>query len=177
VAKLWDANQQARGNSFSELSADEFVPRFIRAWTRAFEFQASRGLYERAGDRFVATAKMGLRSALEFHLHLRHRSGMRYALTVMAAVVAFAFAASAVARSGSPFAVPVMAAIAGAIFAFLFKHFELPAVLAICGLAVALDRDDTVAIVVFLFVLLQGAILLQRRRAAKAAARMAISAE
>jgi hypothetical protein len=120
---------------------------------------------------------MGLRSALEFHLHLRHRSGMRYALTVMAAVVAFAFAASAVARSGSPFAVPVMAAIAGAIFAFLFKHFELPAVLAICGLAVALDRDDTVAIVVFLFVLLQGAILLQRRRAAKAAARMAISAE
>ena len=57
-------------------------------------------------------------------------------------------------------------------FAVLFKHFELPAVLAICGLAVALGRDDPFAIAAFVVVLIQGAILLQRRRAARAAARM-----
>jgi len=43
---------------------------------------------------------------------------------------------------------------------------------AVCGLAVALGRDDPFAIAAFVVVLLQGAILLQRRRAARAAARM-----
>ena len=69
-------------------------------------------------------------------------------------------------------ALPITAALAGAVFAVVFKHFELPAVLAICGLAVALGRDDPFAIAAFVVVLIQGAILLQRRRAARAAARM-----
>lgn len=173
VARLWDAHRRARGNSFSELCAADFAPRFTAAWTRGFEFQASRGLYERAGDRFVATRKLGLRTALGFHLRLRHRTGPRYLLTVVAAAAAFAFTASAADRSGFAFALPLVAALGGAVFAVGFKHFALPGVLAICALAVALDRDDLLAIAVFLVVLVQGALLLQRRRAAKAAARMA----
>ena len=172
VAKLQEEHRRALGNSFSELSADGFAPLFTGAWTRAFEFQESRGLFARQGERFVATAKLGLRSALEFHLHLRHRTGMRYALGVMAAVAAVAAAAGFADRLGRPLALPLTAALAGAVFAVLFKHFELPAVLAICGLAVALGRDDPFAIAAFVLVLIQGAVLLQRRRAARAAARM-----
>ncbi|MCA1829603.1 MAG: hypothetical protein ABR567_09115 [Myxococcales bacterium] len=177
VTTLWDEHRKALGNSFSEQSPDEFGARFTAAWTRSFEFQVSRGLYVRAGDRFVATGKLGLRSALEFHLHLRHRTGMRYAITVMAAVALFALAATAADRSALPYAVPLIAAAAGAVFAVSFKHFELPAVLAICGLAMALGGDEPFAIAAFLVVLVQGAILLQRRRAAKAAARMGLSSE
>src|SRR5213078_3722563 len=73
VRELWEEHRRALGSSFSELSADEFAPRFAQAWTRAFEFHESRGLYRRQGDKFVATRKLGWRSALEFHLMLRHR--------------------------------------------------------------------------------------------------------
>ena len=174
VARLLEEHRRRLGHSYSELSAEEFAPRFTLAWTRALEFHASRGLYVRAGDRFVATGKLGLRSALEFHLHLRHRTGMRYALGVMIAVALFAVAAGAADRSGARFAVPAVAALAGAIFAALFRHFELPAVLAVCGLAASLQRDDLLAIAVFLLVLVPVAVFLQRRRAARASARMAM---
>lgn len=173
VAKLWDEHRRALGASYSELTAAEFAPRFTQAWTRAFEFHESRGLYQRAGDKFVATSKLGRRSALEFHFMLRHRTGMRYALLVMAAVLAGSLAVDAADGLHRPFAVPLAAALLGAIFAVLFRHFELPAVLMICGFTLALDRDDGLAIAAFLLVLIQGAVILQRRRAARASARLA----
>jgi len=168
AAELWEGHRAAAGMSLEELSADRFAPLFARAWTRSFEFQQSRGLYRRIGDRFVATRKLALRSVLEFHLRTRHRTGPAYALLVFAAVVGGAAAAALV----DPQRLPLVAGAAGAAFAVLFTHFELPAALFVAALALALGRDDGRAILAFLVTLLFGAVLLQRRRAAKAAVRL-----
>jgi hypothetical protein len=86
-----------RRECLAELSAEEFAPRFTEAWARNFEFQASRGLYLREGDRFFATGKIALRSVLDFHLGPRRRTGPAYAagvfVAVLAASAALAFAA------------------------------------------------------------------------------------
>lgn len=142
------------------MTAEEFPQRFATAWTTGFEFQQSRGLYEREGDRFVATPKLALRGVLEFHL--RHRTGPAYALLVVGAAVLFGVAMR-VTNDSRP-----AAAIAGAVFGLVFQHFELPAVLAVC----ALGRDDGSAIVTFLFALILVATLLQRLRASRAATRL-----
>jgi hypothetical protein len=98
ASELWNGHREAAGMSLAELSAEEFAPRFTEAWRRNFEFQASRGLYLREGDRFVATGKIALRSVLDFHLGLRRRTGPAYAaglfVAVLAASVALACAAA-----------------------------------------------------------------------------------
>jgi hypothetical protein len=171
--ELWAAHRALLGASFSELEPAEFVARFTQGWTRGFEFQQSRGLYARRGDLFVATGKLALRSVLEFHLRLRHRTGPRYAAGVVFAVAVAAAVCGVANLAPWPMAVPVAAALCGASFAALFRHFELPAALFVCALAGALGRDDGYAIAAFAVVLLQGAVMLQRRRAARAQARLA----
>jgi hypothetical protein len=88
ASELWDGHREAAGMSLAELSAEEFAPRFTEAWARNFEFQASRGLYLREGDRFFATGKIALRSVLDFHLGPRRRTGPAYAAGVFVAVLA-----------------------------------------------------------------------------------------
>jgi hypothetical protein len=166
-ALLWENHRARAGMSAQELTPDEFAPRFTQAWTRSFEFQESRGLYRRQGDRFVATRKLAVRSVLEFHLRLRHRKGPAHALLVCAAV---AVAAMAVRVAPWPAAA---AASAGAAFAVLFRHFELPGALFVAAMGLMLGRDDQLAVIAFLVPLFSGAVLLQRRRAAKAEARLA----
>lgn len=172
-SQLWERHRALAGASLAELVAGEFVPLFEQGWTRTMEFQESRGLYRRSGDRFVATSKLALRSVLEFHLMLRHRQGPAYALAVFGAVTAAAAAMGLANLQLQPLAVPVAAALAGGVFAVLFRHFELPGALFLAAMALMLGRDDPFAILAFLGTLVSAAALLQRRRAAKAAARLA----
>lgn len=166
-AALWEKHRALAGMSLEEVPADQFATRFAQAWTRSFEFQESRGLYRRKGDRFVATRKLAVRSVLEFHLRARHRKGPAYALLVFVAVAGGAAAAALI----DPLRLPALGAAAGVAFALLFRHFELPGVLFIAALGLSLGRDDPRAILAFLFTLVFGAVLLLRWRAAKAAAR------
>src|SRR5205807_2616403 len=111
-------------------------------WTRGFEFQSSRGLYRRLGDRFVATGKLAVRSVLEFHLRLRYRQGPSYAALVMIAVGLGATLMSLAARRPEPEAIPAAAAATGVVFGALFQHFELPGALFVAAMSLALHRDD-----------------------------------
>jgi hypothetical protein len=95
---LWRAHQQGIEKvGFGlpvELTAADIVPRFERAWTRTFEFQESRGLYRREGDRFVATGKLALRGIARFWLPVLDGHAARW-LVRFVAVAAPTLAAQA----------------------------------------------------------------------------------
>jgi hypothetical protein len=168
MRELWERHRAAVGSSLSELDAGQFVELFERAWRRGFEFQASRGLYRRVGDRFVATGKLALRGVVGFHLQPRVSF---YPLRIAAAVAAGSALTWAVAGR-EPASIATAAGAIGAAFAATFRHFELPAAAMIFGMGIVLGRDEAWAIVPFLLVLAVGAIVLQRARAARAAERL-----
>jgi hypothetical protein len=95
---LWRAHQQGIEKAgFGlpvEVTEADIVPRFERAWTRSFEFQESRGLYRRQGDRFVATGKLALRGIAAFWLPVLEGPAARW-LVRFAAVAAPALAIQA----------------------------------------------------------------------------------